>query len=229
MRTASASGTSAPLASSARASLFGRDGFYLAGRYGVGILVGLGNMLVLTWWIGPHAYGVFLTAMGLAALLASLSRVGVDTYLVRRETPPHENEYACAAAVIATASAFLIGCGIAVLPLLVRWFHNREFVGPFLALLLTIPVAGMAGIPTAKLERELRFRSLASLELLGQVSGLVISFALAWGGKGVWAPVTGQLTWQMFVLIVALQRSRVSLRLRMDLTEISCMLRYGSP
>ncbi|PYX88339.1 MAG: hypothetical protein DMG68_08745, partial [Acidobacteria bacterium] len=49
-----------------------QGGLYLTFRYGLSILVSLGNMLVMSWWIGPHAYGVFVTAMGLTTFLASV-------------------------------------------------------------------------------------------------------------------------------------------------------------
>ncbi len=62
-----------------------RGGVYLAARYGLGVVVSLGNMLVMTWWIGPHSYGVFVTAIGLVAFLSNLARAGVDTYLVRAD------------------------------------------------------------------------------------------------------------------------------------------------
>ena len=42
-------------------------------RYGLGIIVSLANMFVLTRWIGPHAYGLFVTALGLTAFLAALA------------------------------------------------------------------------------------------------------------------------------------------------------------
>ncbi|HXY03226.1 MAG TPA: hypothetical protein VEI49_06575, partial [Terriglobales bacterium] len=57
-----------------------RGGMYLAGRYALGVIVSLGNMLVMTWWIGPHAYGVFVTAISMVAFLAAVARGGVDTY-----------------------------------------------------------------------------------------------------------------------------------------------------
>lgn|SRR5581483_86075 len=63
-------------------------GIYLAGRYGLGVLVSVGNMLVMTWWIGPHAYGLFVTGMGFVACLAAMARGGVDTYLIRNEDTP---------------------------------------------------------------------------------------------------------------------------------------------
>ena len=60
-----------------------KGGLYLAGRYGLGVLVSAGNMLVMTWWLGPHAYGLFVTAISLVAFLAVVSRGGIDTFLVR--------------------------------------------------------------------------------------------------------------------------------------------------
>src|SRR5436309_7369205 len=70
-----------------------RGGVYLMSRYGVGVLVSLGNMLVMTRWIGPHSYGLFVTAIGLVAFLSTLARAGVDIYLVRREAAPDEHMY----------------------------------------------------------------------------------------------------------------------------------------
>src|SRR5207248_9236273 len=97
-------------------SLIG-GGTCLAARYALGTLVSMGNMLVLTWWIGPHAYGVFVTAIGLVAFASTLSRVGVDVYLVRRETPPDGTTYATATTLILAASAALTIVATGLVPL----------------------------------------------------------------------------------------------------------------
>src|SRR5438128_682810 len=93
---------------SAAANLFSaqtvRGGIYLTARYGLGVVVSLGNMLVMTWWIGPHAYGLFVTAIGLVAFLSHLARAGVDTYLVRREAKPDAHLYEVAGTLIFTIS-----------------------------------------------------------------------------------------------------------------------------
>ena len=95
-----------------------RGGVFLATRYGLGVLVSLGNMLVLTWWIGPHAYGVFVTAIGLVSFFANLARVGIDTYLVRLECAPDRRTYGTAASVILFTSIVLTLAGCALVPLL---------------------------------------------------------------------------------------------------------------
>ncbi len=81
-----------------------RGGAFLVARYGMGVLVSVGNMLVMTRWIGPHAYGLFVTSIGLAAFLSSLARTGVDTYLVRRDADPDARVYDVAATLILVIS-----------------------------------------------------------------------------------------------------------------------------
>lgn len=200
---------------------------YLAARYGLGVLVSLGNMLVLTWWIGPHAYGLFVTAIGLIAFLASLGRAGVDTYLVRRRSAPDQRIYDIAGTVILCVSLGLVLVGAGLLPWLARWYGSREFVAPYLALLCNLPIVGLTGVPTAKLERELNFRTVAGIELGGQTIGLLFSFALAWAGMGVWAPVAGQIGWQAFLLIAAYRAARMLPRLRFERREAREMLSFG--
>ncbi|MGO9124947.1 MAG: oligosaccharide flippase family protein [Terriglobales bacterium] len=203
-----------------------RGAIYLAARYGLGVIVGVGNMLVMTWWIGPHAYGLFVTAVGIVAFLAIVARGGIDTYLVRSEAPD-VRMYRTATTLILGAS---IGLGLAAAvatPLFIRWYGSREFVPPYLALLAAIPVSALTGVPMAKLERGLEFRRIAGIELAGQSLGLVIAASLAWLHAGVWAPVTGQIAWQVFTLIAAGASAATSCRLGFDLQHARRMLSYG--
>jgi O-antigen/teichoic acid export membrane protein len=204
-----------------------RGGMFLAGRYGLGVLVSVANMLVMTWWIGPHAYGLFVTAIGLVAVLASLARAGIDTYLVRCDPPPDDRTYGTATALILASSLALVIAGAALTPLLIHWFVSREFVLPYLTLLLTIPVTGLTGIPMASLERVLDFRRIAAIELISQSAGLMVAALLAWEHAGVWAPVCGQITWQLFTLLALLPTAPVPKRLQFDRSQVRPMLSYG--
>jgi O-antigen/teichoic acid export membrane protein len=204
-----------------------RGGVYLLMRYGLGVIVSLGNMLVMTWWIGPHAYGVFVTAIGIVAFLAALARGGVDTYLVRSETPPNSRAYGTATTLVLGASIGLGLLAAAATSPLAHWYGSREFVRPYLALLLTIPLTGLTGIPMAKLERDLNFRSIAGIELGGQSAGLLVAALLAWSRPSVWAPVAGQISWQLFTLAATVISAAVSLRPRFSLNEARKMLSYG--
>jgi O-antigen/teichoic acid export membrane protein len=204
-----------------------RGGVYLAARYGLGVLVSVGNMLVMTWWIGPHAYGLFVTAIGIAAFLATLARCGIDTYLVRSEMPPDARTYGTATTLILGCSLGLTLAGVALTPLLVRWYGNREFVWPYLALLLTIPVTGLTGVPMASLERALAFRRIAAIELASQSAGLMVAILFAWSHARVWAPVMGQITWQAITLLAAATTMPELPHLHLDFSQARKMLSYG--
>lgn len=204
-----------------------QGGFFLAVRYGLGVLVSLANMLVMTWWIGPHAYGLFVTAIGIVAVIATLARGGIDTYLVRCDEPPSVRDYGTATVLIAGMSLTLVAAGAAAIPLLIRWYGNREFVWTYLVLLLTIPVTGLTGIPMASLERALDFRRIAAVELISQFAGLVLAVSLALARAGVWAPVLGQVTWQV-VTFLAVARAAPQIRqLHFDSAKARKMLAFG--
>jgi len=204
-----------------------RNGGFLAARYGLGTLVSLGNMLVLTWWIGPHAYGTFATAVAIAAFLASLARLGIDTYLVRSLAHPSPRTFQVAGTLTAAVSLMLVAGGVMISPFLTSLLQSREFLLPYLVLLWCIPAAGLSGIPTAKLERELNFRTVASIELCGQVLGLIVSATIAWRGAGVWAPVAGQLAWQWSAFAAACFCAKFQPRLCFDKAEARKMMSYG--
>ncbi|MGA9899388.1 MAG: oligosaccharide flippase family protein [Terriglobales bacterium] len=204
----------------------GRGAIYLAARYGLGVMVGVGNMLVMTWWIGPHAYGLFVTAVGIVAFLAIIARCGIDTYLVRSEAPD-AGLYGTATTLILGASIGLGLAAAAATPLFIRWYGSSEFVPPYLALLMAIPVSALTGIPMAKLERGLEFRRIAGIELAGQSLGLVVAATLAWRHAGVWAPVMGQIAWQVFTLIAAAVCAAIPFRVCLERKHVRPMLSYG--
>ncbi len=204
-----------------------RGGGYLLVRYGLGVVASIGNMLVLTWWIGPHAYGVFVTAIGIVAFLANIARAGIDTYLVRQVATPSANLYNAASALILLISTGLTVAGASATYLLIRWYGMREFVAPYVVLLLTVPMIGLTGVPMAKLERELDFRSVAEIEFSGQLLGLVIGAVMAALRFGVWAPVSGQIAWQIFTFFAAWRRADLSFGLRFHAAPVKEMLRYG--
>ena len=229
---AAAAGYSTPLCGSPRddrglASKTARGAGFLAIRYGLSVLVSVGNMLVMTWWIGPHAYGLFVTAVGLITFLGAVARMGVDTYLIRCEVAPDDRAYGVATGIILAVSAGMIFSGAGLTPALVRWYGSRGFVAPYLALLLTIPLTALTGVPAARLERDLNYRSLAAVELGGQCLGLLVAAAIAWRGLGVWAPVAGYSAWQAFILAGSCRAARVLPRVCWGPRAAREMLAYG--
>lgn len=205
-----------------------RGGLYLGARYGLSLLIGLGNMLVMTWWIGPHAYGLFVTAVGLTTFFAGLSRCGADTYLIRSEPLPPDSHYNVAFTLISCISAALVLLGLCLIPVLKAWYGGSELVLPYLVLLASVPLTALVGVPTARLERDLNFRVLAGIELIGQSIAFVSSLCLALCGLGVWAPVCGMLLWQVFLLTATCRAAAMRPRFAYDYPHSRKMLAYGA-
>jgi O-antigen/teichoic acid export membrane protein len=88
-------------------------------------------------------------------------------------------------------------------------------------------VSALTGIPMAMLERGLEFRRIAGIELAGQSLGLVVAALLAWLKAGVWAPVAGQVVWQLCTLIAASSCAANPFRLCFELKHARPMLSYG--
>jgi PST family polysaccharide transporter len=192
------------------------------------VLISLGNMLVMTWWIGPHAYGIFVTAVGFTTFFAGVARLGVDTYLIRCQCTPHKRNYDIAFTVVLSMATLLVCFGLCILPLLKRWYGGSEFVLPYLALLASVPLTALAGVPTARLERDLNFRAAAAIELTGQTIAFITSLCLAARGCGVWAPVGGMFLWQIFGLAATCRAASFLPRLAYDIQYARTILGYGA-
>ena len=180
-----------------------KGGAYLAVRQGVGLILGLGGTLLLTRVIGPGNYGLFSSAFGIAGYLGSLTGLGVNVYIVRREAEPGIGVYHQAFTLMFITGASGLLLGVAALPLLQMWLQSPAFIPPLLIMLLTLPFMAMASPAMARLERDLNYRSVATLELTGQLIYYGIALVLAYNGRGVWAPVVAFFISQIFLLIAA--------------------------
>ena len=121
-----------------------KGGAYLAVRQGVGLILGLGGTLLLTRVIGPGNYGLFSSAFGIAGYLGSLTGLGVNVYIVRREAEPGIGVYHQAFTLMFITGVSGLLLGVAALPLLQMWLQSPAFIPPLLIMLLTLPFMAMA-------------------------------------------------------------------------------------
>ena len=204
-----------------------RGGKYLVWRQGLGVGIALFGVLLLTRLIGPADYGLYAGALAIVTFTASVTLLGVEVYLVRREEPPDRRVYD-------QAFTLLLACGVAValiaqvaVPTLEGWFTDARFLAPLQVLLLALPVMLISHPPLAALERNLDFRRVAFLELTGQLGFYVVALTLAFGGAGVWAPVTAFWVWQVWLALGSHRAARYRPRLVWSTALLREMLSYG--
>ncbi|OPZ74482.1 MAG: Lipopolysaccharide biosynthesis protein WzxC [Firmicutes bacterium ADurb.Bin456] len=205
-----------------------KGGACLAFRQGIGLVLGLGGTLLLTRALGPGNFGLYTFASGIVGYLGSLTGLGVNIYLIRRHAGPGRDVYRQAFALMLLAGISGLLLGAAALPLLQKWLHSRAFSAPLGVMLLTLPFTAMASPAMARLERELNYRSVAAAELGGQFIYYGIAVVLAYKGRGVWAPVAGYFTGQVFVFVAACRLARLAPRLSWSKDLAKEMLRYGA-
>ncbi|WP_188816813.1 oligosaccharide flippase family protein [Calditerricola satsumensis] len=204
-----------------------QGGFYLALRQGLGMLIGVGGVLVLTRTIGPQAYGIYAGVLGVYAYLHSLSQWGIGVYLIRREGEIKEEAYHQAFTFLLVLGGMFTVLAWFAAPLLESWVRLPTFTSVartvFLGLLLNL-----LSLPAlARLERGLQYRQVAMIELLGQITFYLIALPLAFSGFGMWAPVAGWWAQQTFICGLYYRASRYRPRLYWNHNLFREMVGYG--
>lgn len=204
-----------------------RGGAYLAGRQLLGAGLRVVGLLVLTRLLGPESYGLYAGPMAVVGFVAVLSTVGLDGLLIRRSTEPSQQEEDQAFSLLLVTS--LVGSAVLFAATfgLEAWLTDDRFLPPLRVLLLSVPL-NVVWLPAmARLERSLRYKPLAAIELGGDVVYYVVALNVAWAGGGVWAPVAGQLALQAWQLGSASVVSRYRPRWRWRRGDAVGLVRQG--
>jgi O-antigen/teichoic acid export membrane protein len=165
---------------------------WVAASYGVRSILSMLSMLALVRMLDPKAFGLVSLATIAIAVIDQLQAAGITAALIYRRD---EIRRAAASGLVFTtgASVFWYALLFAMSSLLESVFHTPGVQNVARVLGLVLLFRGLSAVPTAILERELDFRSLAKTELSAGVCQVTVSIALAFAGAGVWSLVAGQL------------------------------------
>ncbi len=126
-------------------------------------------------------------------------------------------------------AAMLVG-GLTLLaaPLLAAIFGIAEMPKYFLAVAIKQPLVGMALIPLAMMNRDLRYERIATINVCATLAAALTRLGLAVAGAGVWAIVASDAASGLFVLIGAMLARPFRPQLRFRLPAILPLLRFGT-
>ncbi len=184
-------------------------------------------MLLLTRLIGPANYGVYAGALAIVTFVADVARLGVEVYLVRREQEPDRFVYSQAFTLLLLGGAAVAALSVLAQPLLRLWFEDERFITPLQALFLAIPLVLICQPAFAALERDLDFRKVAILELVGQLIFYTAAISLALLTKSVWGPIVGFWLWQTWLVVGSFWAARLRPALVWSPVLVREMLQYG--
>jgi O-antigen/teichoic acid export membrane protein len=149
------------------------------------------RLIVLARLLSPEDFGLVAIGMTVLAIALSLTNFGVVAALIQQ--PAADKRHRDTAWTI----GLLRGTGITLLLALAAPWIADAFADPratniIRALALTALIQGAESIEVARLNRELRFRGLASIRLSAAIANTVVAVALA-RSQGPWALVWGAL------------------------------------
>ncbi len=225
--------TSGGTLSAGEASLRGsaiQGGAYLAAREVAGIVLRAGGIVVVTRLIGPGSYGVFAAAAAFAALIATLSQMGLEVYLIRQPEEPTDTLYRqvfsflLVVSVSAAGLAALISLGLAHL---ISGIGDSQRV--FLLLMVSVPLNVLWAPAQAKIERAFGYKRMAWLELGGDVAFYAVAVVLAVAGAGAWSLAAGFVAWQAFLLVGSFWLAGMRPGWSWSNATVRDLLRHGTP
>jgi PST family polysaccharide transporter len=167
----------------------------------IGRVLPLLTFVVLALLLVPEDFGVLAAAMVVISLCAVVAEAGLAKAIVQTEADP-----ARAASTALTVAAAL-GMAVALLlwvtaPWLAGFFQDDRLIRVIRALAPLSLLAAFTNIPSALLQRQMRFRALTGARLAGAVTSASIAIPLAWTGAGFWALVVSTLLAQLVQMVV---------------------------
>lgn len=188
----------------------------------------IGALAVLARLLDPEAFGVVGAAMVVVWLSMIFSTLGAGHALVRlREITPHDMSTAF---IASAALGVVFGALVAALaPLAARLLQMPPLVPVLQVLAIAFPVAGLGIVAEARLQRELRFRAIATVETLSYGAGYaLVGIAMAAAGAGVWALVAAELSKVALKIALFLFLAPPPSPRHFDLPTLRRLMRFGS-
>jgi PST family polysaccharide transporter len=190
-----------------------------------GFLLGL----IVARLLDPHDFGIYAVALVVHAIVINVSDLGVGTALVR-----DDEETARAAgptvATIALATSVVLGVLMALsASSLARLLGAPTATSTIEVMAITLPLAGVAAVPTALLRRGFRMDTMFVADTANTSVSALVVILLAVAGWGplslAWSFVAGQLV----TTVILLFKSPARFWPGWDRREARRLLRFGVP
>ena len=199
-------------------------GLVVVGTRGLAIaVVGLLSNIVLARLLTPHDFGVAAAGLTFIGVVGLLSDGGLGAGLIRRPEPPDVAELR---ALLGFQLLVTVGMAIAIGTLAYPFGESGRVVA---VMVCAMPLVAFQFPGKIQLERDLRYRPLAFVEVSQVVAYQVTAIALVAAGAGVWGLAIG---WFARAIVGAVVTTAVSprrvLRPSLSWQPIRSLLAFGT-
>ena len=190
------------------------------------------SLSVLGRLLSPVEFALFAAATLVVGFASIIGQFGVSAAVVQKPKL-RKRETGAAFVVAILTSVILTGIIWLLVPVLTPLLHISGNADALRLLLVVIVVTGVGAVPLGLLQRGLRFRVIAGVDILAYLLGAVgLSVVLAVLGFGAYSLVWGQILTVTIQSVGYLVLSRAHVRFsnpRRMFSEASELLRFGLP
>ena len=202
-------------------------GFVTFGAQVAKVMLNFTGAAVLARLLEPKEFGLVGMVLGITALVGIFKELGLSTATVQREHITQEqvsNLFWINVAVGGMAT--LIGLGLS--PLIAKFYRDPRVAAIMVVLSLTFLLTGSAVQHRALLTRQMRFSTVALIDVTAMFVGFLIGCILAWRGFGYWALVAQQVSNSTADLLLTWSCSRWRPNLPQRNTGVRPLLNFGA-
>lgn len=144
--------------------------------------------IVLARLLTPADFGLIAMVAAFTGFVILFQDLGLSIATVQRAQITHA-QVSTLFWINVALSLLLTLIGISIAPAIAWLYGEPELVWITMAIACTFVFGGLAAQHTALLRRQMKFKSLAIIEVFAQGFGIALAIVLAWYGAGYWALV----------------------------------------
>jgi O-antigen/teichoic acid export membrane protein len=171
-----------------------RGGAVMVTAQGLKLVIMTASTLVLARLLTPHDYGLVGMVVVVTGFIALFKNLGLSTAMIQKAELTHE-QTSTLFWVNLLASVAITLITIALAPAVAWFYAEPQLTKITAAFALGFIISGLGSNHEALIRRQMRFATLASVEIASQAIGILVAIFLAFRGAGVWALVFNQLAY----------------------------------
>jgi O-antigen/teichoic acid export membrane protein len=202
-------------------------GFVTVGAQGAKFVLNLTAAMILARLLTPKEFGLVGMVLGITGLVALFKELGLSTATVQREVITQQQVSNLFWVNVSFSGVLTLICfGLA--PLFAKFYHDPRVTGIMMALSLSFVLSGSTVQHLALLNRLMRFRAIAIIEVVSMLLGFASACCLAKLGFGYWSLVAQQLVDSATTLVLTWSTSKWRPSMPKRNSGVRPMLNFGA-
>jgi O-antigen/teichoic acid export membrane protein len=200
---------------------------WLGGAMIIAKITDFGAILVVLRFLTKEQVGAASLVVAFGAVIEAFDGLGTSTALVQAPSLSRIQLDSLFWVIVAAACA-VAGLTLLLAPYIASLYGIAGVGAYFLAIAIKQPLVGAAVIPLAMLNRELQYERIAIVNVGTTFAAALTRLGLAVGGAGAWAIVIAYTASGFFTLVGAALLCPFRPRLKISLSAISPLLKFGT-